>query len=84
MRYPVAIEKGNNTCFGISVPDIDGCFSAGDTLDEALNNVQEAIYGHLEILAEDGFPAPIPSKIDKHSTKAEFQGFTWAYVDISF
>lgn len=47
MKYPVAIEKGNNTCFGVSVPDIDGCSSAGDTLDEALNDVQEAIYGHL-------------------------------------
>jgi predicted RNase H-like HicB family nuclease len=37
MRYPVAIEPGDETtAYGVVVPDLPGCFSAGDTLDEAL------------------------------------------------
>jgi hypothetical protein len=36
MRYPVAIEQGtDDTAFGVVVPDLPGCFSAGDTLDGA-------------------------------------------------
>jgi len=44
MRYPVVIEPGDEGhAFGVVVPDLPGCFSAGDTLDEALANVEEAI-----------------------------------------
>jgi predicted RNase H-like HicB family nuclease len=37
MRYPILIEEGtDSTAFGVVVPDLPGCFSAGDTLDEAV------------------------------------------------
>ena len=37
MRYPIAIERGTETAaYGVVVPDLPGCFSAGDTLDEAI------------------------------------------------
>ena len=40
MLYPIAIEKGSATeAYGVIVPDIPGCFSAGDTFEEALNIV---------------------------------------------
>ena len=43
MRYPIAIESGTGTtAFGVVVPDLPGCFSAGDTLDEALAGAEEA------------------------------------------
>ena len=39
MRYPIAIETGDaKHAYGVVVPDLPGCFSAGDTLDEALAN----------------------------------------------
>ena len=44
MRYPIAIEPGEaKTAFGVVVPDLPGCFSAGDTLDEAIANAAETI-----------------------------------------
>ena len=44
MRYPIAIETGDDShAFGVVVPDLPGCFSAGDTLDEAIDNAKEAI-----------------------------------------
>jgi predicted RNase H-like HicB family nuclease len=82
MKYPVAIQKDEDSCYGVTVPDIPGCFSAGESLDEAMNNVLEAIAGHLEILAEEGELAPKPSLVDSHMNNTDFRGATWAYVDI--
>jgi predicted RNase H-like HicB family nuclease len=55
MRYPIAIEPGNETqAFGVVVPDLPGCFSAGDNLDEAISHAKEAIELWLETVIEDG------------------------------
>jgi len=82
MKYPVAIHKDLDSCFGVSVPDVPGCFSAGETVDEALKNAREAISDHLEILAEEGAIAPAPSDIDKHYAHPDYKGATWAYIDV--
>lgn len=82
MKYPVAIHKDQDSCFGVSVPDVPGCFSAGETIDEALSNAQEAISDHLEILAEEGAIASAPSEIGKHYDNPDYAGATWAYVDV--
>ena len=82
MKYPVAIQKDKYSCYGVTVPDIPGCFSAGESLDEAMNNVQEAISSHLEILAEDQKLAPKPSLVDSHIDNKDYAGATWAYIDI--
>jgi len=57
MRQVILIpdETGGYT---IEVPSLPGCFSEGDTIDEALANVQEAITGFIEILTEDGVAIP--------------------------
>ena len=59
--YPVVIHKYKKSAFGVTIPDLPGCFSAGTTLDEALRNVQEAIEVHLH--GED--LAPEPSALDR-------------------
>ena len=64
MRYPIAIQKDEDSCYGVTVPDIPGCFSAGESLDEAIKNAHEAISAHLEILAEDNHLAPKSSIVD--------------------
>lgn len=81
--YPIAVEKGSDTeAYGVTVPDIKGCFSAGDTFEEALNNVKEAIADHLEILAEDGKDIPLASEASKYLNNEDFIGFIWAVVDV--
>ncbi len=82
MRYSVAIHKERGSCYGITVPDIEGCFSAGDTLEGALESTREAISAHLEILADDGILAPNALPIDDYISNADYDGATWAYVDI--
>ena len=59
MRFPIVIHKDRNSGYGVIVPDLPGCFSAGDTLDDAIDSAHEAIACHLEGLLMDGerFPS---------------------------
>ncbi|CUA82067.1 Predicted nuclease of the RNAse H fold, HicB family [Gulbenkiania indica] len=83
MLYPIAIEPGDDQhAYGVIVPDIPGCFSAGDTLDEAMKNAHEAIDGHLSLLAEDDQAIPMASTVQAHMANPEYAGFIWAVVDV--
>jgi predicted RNase H-like HicB family nuclease len=83
MRYAVAIETGDaKHAFGVVVPDLPGCFSAGDTLDDALTNSREAILLHLEGLLDDGQPFPAPTPIELLRKKRNYRGWAWAVVDV--
>ncbi len=55
--YP-AIFEPEDTGFSVYVPDIAGCMTQGDTLDEALDMVQEAIGLMLEDIEEKDYPSP--------------------------
>ena len=57
MRYPTVIHKDSDSDYGVTVPDVPGCFSAGETIDEALIQVVEAIEAHLEGLLLDHYAA---------------------------
>ncbi|WP_373507478.1 type II toxin-antitoxin system HicB family antitoxin [Thiocapsa sp.] len=54
MRFPVVLHTDDGVRFGVTVPDLPGCFSAGDTFDAALDSAVEAIDLHLEGLTDDG------------------------------
>ena len=60
MKYAVIIEKGEDG-FGAYVPDLPGCIAAGDTKEEVIKLIQEAIEFHIEGLKEDGHTIPKPS-----------------------
>ena len=58
MKYLVVIEKGGNS-FGAYVPDLPGCAVVGETREEALRLVREAVDLHVASLKEHGEPVPI-------------------------
>jgi predicted RNase H-like HicB family nuclease len=60
MRYAVIVEEGESS-FGAYVPDLPGCAAVGETKEEVLQLIQEAIEFHIEGLREDGHPVPEPS-----------------------
>lgn len=86
MQFILAIEPGtSNTSFGVVVPDLPGCFSAGDTLDEAIQNAQEAIALHCSTLIEDGLDLPPVQTIAQHQANQadpEYAGWIGAVVDV--
>ncbi len=60
MRYMVVIERGE-TSWGAHVPDLPGCVAVGETREEVLQLIREAIKFHIDGLKEDGLPVPTPS-----------------------
>ncbi|MBA2651180.1 MAG: type II toxin-antitoxin system HicB family antitoxin [Tatlockia sp.] len=82
MRYPVVIHKDKDSDFGVMVPDIAGCYSAGNTYDDALNNVIEAIECHLEGLLLDNESLPVGTSLEHWISDESYQGGVWAFVDI--
>lgn len=83
MRYPIAIEPGDEgAAFGVVVPDLPGCFSAGDTLDEALANTGEAIALWIETVLDDGGTVPPSGALEIHRADPEFAGWIWALVEV--
>jgi len=82
MRYPVVIHKDLDSDYGVTVPDLPGCFSAGTTLDEVLVNAREAIECHLEGILSEGEALPQPGSVEDYRTNPDYAGGTWALVDI--
>lgn len=83
MRYPIAIEPGDEKhAFGVVAPDLPGCFSAGDTMDEAIDNAKEAIELWLETVIDDGGAVPEPRTIGEHQANPELSGWVWAVVTV--
>jgi predicted RNase H-like HicB family nuclease len=83
MKFTIAIEPGTkNAAFGVVVPDLPGCFSAGDTVEEAFENVREAIEAHCEMLAEEDRRIPVPKPMSAWQTNREYKGWTWGIVDV--
>jgi predicted RNase H-like HicB family nuclease len=65
MRYPIAIEpRTDETAYGVVVPDLLGCFSAGDTLEEAIAGAEEAGLAWIETALDGGDPIPPPSPLE--------------------
>jgi predicted RNase H-like HicB family nuclease len=60
MRYAIVIEHAESN-LSAYVPDLPGCISTGQTVEEVLRNMREAIALHLEGIREDGLPIPEPN-----------------------
>ncbi len=48
MRFNIVLDKAEEGGFNVTVPALDGCFTQGDTMEEALENAKEAIVCYLE------------------------------------
>lgn len=64
MQYMVVVEE-SQASYGAYVPDLPGCVAAGETREEVLQLIQEAIELHVEDLKSSGHAVPVP-----HSTSA--------------
>ncbi len=82
MLFYIAIHKDENSVFGTSVPALNGCFSYGDSLEEALENTKEAIQFHLEGYLEDGVELEIqPQVLDQLTVDPDYKDAQWIGID---
>jgi len=83
VKFTIAIEPGTTrTAFGVVVPDLPGCFSAGDSAEEAFENAAEAISLFCETLAEDGGKLPAPRPMTEWQKDRRFKGWAWGIVEV--
>lgn len=62
MKFRVTIDRDEDGVWVVECPSIPGCVSQGDTKEEALENVKEAIALCLEVRAEAGLPLTIETR----------------------
>jgi predicted RNase H-like HicB family nuclease len=83
MRYPVVIEPGTETtAFGVVVADLPGCFSAGDSLDEALTAAEEAAAAWIDAALDAGEAIPPPSSLEALRENPDYRGWAFAVITI--
>jgi predicted RNase H-like HicB family nuclease len=83
MRYPIAIEPGNETtAFSVVVPDLPGCFSAGDTLDQAVAGAEEAAAAWIDASLDAGEAIPAPSSLEAVSRNPDYAGWTFGIITL--
>ena len=63
-EYIALIHKDSQSAFGASFPDLPGCISAADSLEELRPMIEEALEFHIEGMIEDGDAVPEPSSLD--------------------
>ncbi|HFP0917173.1 TPA: type II toxin-antitoxin system HicB family antitoxin [Escherichia coli] len=81
MLYPVAIDKSDSS-FGVRVPDIPGCFSGGNSYQDAIESAHEAIEAHIELLVENGEAVPKATCIENWLADPDYSCAVWALVDV--
>ncbi len=62
MKFSVTIDRDEDGIWVTECPAIPGCVSQGATKDEALANIQDAIYQCLQVRAECGLPLTIETR----------------------
>jgi predicted RNase H-like HicB family nuclease len=58
MQYTVIVHNAEEGGYWVEVPSLPGCYSQGETIDEAMNNVKEAIELHIQGLKDEGQAVP--------------------------
>ncbi|WP_079218948.1 type II toxin-antitoxin system HicB family antitoxin [Herbaspirillum robiniae] len=81
MELLLAIQKDENSVFGVTVPAIEGCFSWGDTLEEAVKNARDAIEMHLDATLEIGGEIGI-ANVELDEVKRNFENAHFVFIEI--
>lgn len=72
MAYFVALVHKAHPGYGVTFPDLPGCISGGDTVDDALANAAEAAAMHIAGLSDDGADVPVGRGVDDLRADPEF------------
>jgi antitoxin HicB len=63
MKYIYVIERADDGSFSAYVPDLPGCTTCGDTIDEVKLNIKDAVDSYLESLRDHNEPVPPPRSL---------------------
>ena len=58
VRYAIIIDRASDGGYGAHVPDLPGCVGMGDTKEDTIENITEAIQFYIEGMRSEGLPIP--------------------------
>jgi len=64
------------------VPDLPGCFSAGDTIDDAVTAAEEAAAAWIDATLDAGGTVPAPSSIETLRARSEYAGWAFGVITV--
>ena len=82
MKFVLVLHTDDGVSYGVTVPDLVGCFSHGNSIEEAMESAREAIDFHIEGLVEMGSDIPTPHSILAHRANPDFADGVWSVVDV--
>ncbi|QTO47059.1 type II toxin-antitoxin system HicB family antitoxin [Burkholderia latens] len=83
MEFPIAVHKDEGSVYGVTVPDIPGVHSWGDSMEGAIENTKVAIASHVETLLALGEGAHFTcSTVEELSANSDYAGAVWAKVEV--
>jgi predicted RNase H-like HicB family nuclease len=82
MKFALAIHKEPESDYGVTVLDLPGCFSSGETIDDAMDQAKEAIECHLDAMIQDEEAIPQPNPLEYHKNNPDYSDAIFAYVDV--
>ena len=65
-KYLVVIEQASDGSYSAYLPDVPGCVSCGDTVEEVKSQIREALDFHLQGMRHAGLPVPIPTAVSDY------------------
>lgn len=84
LSYTVELEPQQEGGYTVTVPILPGCISEGDTLEEALENIKDAVEGYLQVLAKHNRKIPLEfsefHKVEIFKKSRKIQGRTLVYA----
>ncbi|WLI87524.1 type II toxin-antitoxin system HicB family antitoxin [Massilia sp. R2A-15] len=84
MKLAVLIHKDEGSVHGVTVPALPGCFSWGDTMDDALENTREAVQAHLSTMVSEGMPISfVHANPEDFATDSGEEGGAMVDIDMS-
>jgi predicted RNase H-like HicB family nuclease len=83
MKLFIAIYESGDDLFGVSVPDLPGVHSFGESVEEAVGNAREAIHGHVATMIQRGMRVTLrASTMDRLAAIVEYAGAIWVLLDV--
>ena len=82
MQFPIVIHKDETSSYGVTVPDLPGCFSGGDSFEQAVSSAHEAVACHFEGLLMDCETISERKPIELNQSNQDYEEGVWALIDV--
>ena len=82
MRFAFVVHKEEGSSYGVTVPDLPGCFAGANTLEDCYFDAHEAILQHLGGIMDYGEPLPNTTPLEELVSDEQYRDGTWVLIEV--